>query len=90
MEATSSTLNRGCERREGLTCLVYKPMMLPTNKATLEALQRIAEALEGLGVQSEDLKTLKRHIGQQGRQIGWEYRRGKWVYGRNYNYPGND
>ena len=59
---------------------------MPTNKETLEALSRIADGLWNLGVRSDDLKALKRHIGQQGRQIGWEQINGKWVLHKTYKY----
>src|SRR5581483_11283112 len=44
---------------------------MPTDEKTIAALGRIAEALENLGVKGEDLKALKRHIGQQKRQLAW-------------------
>ena len=59
---------------------------MPTNKQTLEALTRLADQLWALGVRSDDLKALKRHIGQQSRQIGWEFRNGKWTLHKTYKY----
>lgn len=59
---------------------------MPTNKQTLEALTRLADQLWDLGVRSNDLKVLKRHIGQQSRQIGWELRNGKWTLHKTYKY----
>lgn len=44
---------------------------MPTNQSTIEALARISEALENLGVKSKDLKTLNQHIGQQKQQIAY-------------------
>lgn len=55
---------------------------MATDKMTIEALERIARKLIDLGVKSEDLKILNRHIGQQKREMNiWHKKRdGKSTY----------
>lgn len=59
---------------------------MATNKRTLIALKNIARKLKEFGVESEDLKLLNMHIGQQSRQIGWEWKNGKWVHRKTWKY----
>ena len=58
--------------------MLYSDFM-PTDKKTINALERIAKKLKELGVKTNDLKLLNYHIGQQKRQIAWENKGGKWV-----------
>jgi len=48
-----------------------KTRVMATDEKTLKALERIASSLTQLGVKSEDLKTLNRHIAQQRKEIAW-------------------
>lgn len=53
---------------------------MATDKKTIEAMRRLADKLEDLGVKNKDLTTLRYHIARQEKQIGWEFKNGKWVY----------